>query len=128
MTSTSKNILSLMTGSVLASTFVWLAAMGAAAPVPVLLQSQTEFVVNYYSGMVTSIAASIVSFGIVFFARRVFKIESTQQLLFCLLPMFIYVSVLLTFFGFSVSSLLYAAVPAALVSSLTILYKQRTNQ
>lgn len=118
MTNMHKNVISFLLGSSFAYIFVWLSSFVAAMPVPEILRPYNEFVVSYYSNILTVLFASILAFIIVYVARKAFTLFTKQNLFYFALPIVLFLVYLLVFVGFAAVSLMYAAIPTLLVALL----------
>ncbi|GAB2994816.1 hypothetical protein [Psychrosphaera aestuarii] len=126
MTGLRKNVISFVVGLFLSYAFFWFIRLGASAPVPEFLREFTDFSVNYYSELVTSFISLLVSFVIVFLARKVFRLNSIQHLVSCILPIVIYLIYLQIAASFALVSFLYAAIPAILITTTIVWAKKKT--
>lgn len=126
MNNIAKNSIAFIVGIVISFTFLWLIGLGASVPVPEFMSQFTNFSVNYYSGLVTTVLSLTISSIIVLIARKVFKLESLQHVLFYVLPIIIYLIYLQVVASFAFVPFLYAAIPALLISITIVLGKKKT--
>lgn len=118
MTIVHKNIISFLLGSFFAYLFVWLIGFVAAMPTPEILQPYNEFVVSYYSNILTVLFAAVLALTIMFVVRKAFTLFTKQNLFYFILPIILFVTYLFLFLGFAVVPLMYAAIPTILIATL----------
>jgi hypothetical protein len=118
MTTVHKNVISFLLGSSFAYLFVWLIGVVAAMPVPEFLRSYNEFVVSYYSNILITIFAAVLSLIIMFVVRKVFTLFTKQNLFYFALPIVLFLTYLLVFLSFAVAPLMYAVIPTLLIAAL----------
>lgn len=118
MTIVHKNIISFLLGSFFAYLFVWLIGFVAAMPAPEILQPYNEFVVSYYSNILTVLFAAVLALTIMFVVRKAFTLFTKQNLFYFILPIILFVTYLFLFLGFAVVPLMYAAIPTILIATL----------
>jgi len=120
-----KKFWSLFFGCILANSYVWLADIGINADVPQSFQTYTDFVVNYYSMIVTGGVAFIVTCLMIITMNQLFNVCVSEHLGWLLLPS-------LSFIGFTaltaqllITQILAAAIPALLILLFVSLVKKR---
>lgn len=118
MTRVHKNIISFLLGCLFSYLFLWVSGVGAAAPVPELLRTYSDFSVSYYSNLVIMITAAILASPIMLVVRKTFTFFTKENLFYFALPIVLFLIVILIFMSFAVSPLLYAAVPTLVVAAL----------
>lgn len=117
--SLNKKLWSFNFGSLIAYSFVWLVSFGKTAPVPEFLHPYTEFILDFYPGVVTAIGALLITSTIILLMRKVFDISASDHPFWLILPTLTFIAVT-TFSAFEMlSTFLYAAIPALMILALT---------
>jgi hypothetical protein len=107
-----KKLWSLNFGCLIAGTFVWLASVGTSAPVLELFYTHPNFIIDYYSGLVTAILAIVSTLLIIVLMFRVFRICVSDHTFWLILPSLLFLILSLSAGQFM---LLYAELPALFI-------------
>ena len=113
-----KNSISFLLGSSFAYIFVWLISVVASMPVPKLLQPYNEFLLSYYSNILTVTFTVILSGVVMLLVRKAFISFTRQNLFYFALPISLFSMYLLVFLNFAVEPLMYAVIPTLSVALL----------
>lgn len=111
MFNVNKKLWSFNFGCLIAGSLVWLVHIGNLAPVPSILHSHTDFILDYYPGLVTAITAILASFILLTLMRKGFKLCASEHTFWLLLPTFCFVALTLSIGPFLFLTILYAAIP-----------------
>ena len=74
-----KKLWSFNFGCLIAGSFVWLVSIGLKAPVPEVLYPHTNFVLDYYSGLVTAVATGMLTLLILIIMGKAFKLCTSDH-------------------------------------------------
>ncbi len=119
MFNVNKKLWSFNFGCLMAGSLIWLVHLGNMAPVPSILHPHTDFILDYYSGSVTAISASMLSLLLVVFMRKGFKLCASEHTFWLLFPILCFISLSLLIAQFMLSALMFAAIPSLLVLILS---------
>lgn len=86
MFNVNKKLWSFNIGSLLAFSCVWLVSFGNTAPVPEILHPHPDFILDYYSGVVTALCALIVTGCAIVVMRKGFNIYASDHPFWLILP------------------------------------------
>ncbi len=111
-----KKLWSFIFGCLIATSFVWLISVGKNATVLTFFHQYPDFVIDYYSLMVTALATVIMTLVIVFIMNGIFSVCASEHPFWLILPSIAFV--LLTLFT---SKLMLAPMLSAAVPALTVL-------
>ena len=115
MENINKKLWSFNFGCLIAGTFVWLVSFGVSAPIFEALYSYPHFLINYYEGSVTAIAAILLTAGIIFIMRNFFKVCASEHTFWLIFPSAIFIILAMLVRQSVLISMLYAAFPALIV-------------
>lgn len=118
MTNVHKNFISFLLGCLFAYLSVWFSGIGAAVPVPDFLSEYQEFAVYFYSNIVIALTAGLFSYLILLLVRKIFAVFTKQNLFCFALPIVLFLTTMLIFMGFAISSLIYAAIATLFAATL----------
>jgi len=118
MTKVHKNIISFLVGSSFAYIFVWVIGFVAGLRVPELLRPYNEFVLSYYSNILTVTFTAILSTIIMLTMRKAFTLFTKQNLFYLALPITLFLSYLLIFLSFAAVPVMYVAMTTLLIGLL----------
>ena len=111
MFNVNKKLWSFNFGCLIAGSLVWLVHIGNLAPVPSILHPHTDFILDYYPGLVTAITASLASFLLLTLMHKGFKLCASEHTFWLLLPTLCFVTLTLSIGPFLFLTILYAAIP-----------------
>lgn len=86
MFNVNKKLWSFNIGSLLAFSCVWLVSFGNTAPVPEILYPHPDFILDYYSGVITAISALLVTSITIVIMGRGFNICTSDHPFWLILP------------------------------------------
>lgn len=110
-----KKLWSFNFGCLIAGSFVWLVSVGSHAPVPEKLYLHPNFVMDYYSGIVTAISASILTIFILLVMAKAFKMCTSEYTFWLILPTLSFLAFITLAAKVMLISIIYAALPATFV-------------
>lgn len=113
-----KNVISFLLGSLFSYLFVWLIGIVATAPVPEFLQPYDEFVLLYYSNILTVLISGFLALCTLLVVRKAFTVFSKQNVFYFTLPIVLFIAFLMLLFNFAVITVMLAALPTLLVALL----------
>lgn len=125
MGKSNKKFWSLFFGCVLANSYVWLASFGVNAEVPSSFQGHTNFVLDYYSVLVTAILAALATLCLIMVMNKTVKLCVSDHILWLILPSISFIAFTLFTAQILLVQILSAAIPALVVLSGFYLIKQR---
>jgi hypothetical protein len=119
-----KKLWSFNFGCLIAGSFVWLVSVGSKAPVPEVLYPHTNFVLDYYSGLVTAAATGGVTLVILIIMGKAFKLCTSEHTFWLVLPILSFLALTMIASQSMLISIAYAALPAmAIISTSAIYYR-----
>jgi len=114
-------------GCLIAGSLVWLVSVGVKAPVPEVLYPHTDFVLDYYSGVVTAVATGMLTLLILIFMGKAFKLCTSDHTFWLVLPTLSFLALTLIASQSMLMSIAYAAIPAIMVISTSAVYCRLTK-
>lgn len=115
MFNVNKKLWSFNFGCLIAGSLVWLVHLGNLAPVPSILHPHTDFILDYYPGIVTAITAILTSFLLLVLMHKGFKLCASEHTFWLLLPTLCFVTLTLLIGPFLFLTILYAAIPTLFI-------------
>jgi len=117
-----KKLWSFNFGCLIAGSFVWLVSIGLKAPVPEVLYPHTNFVLDYYSGLVTSVATGALTLLVLIIMAKAFKLCTSEHTFWLVLPILSFLALTMIASQSMLISIAYAAIPAIMVISSSAIY------
>ncbi|NQZ79391.1 MAG: hypothetical protein HRT52_00070 [Colwellia sp.] len=122
-----KKLWSFNFGCLIAGSFVWLVSIGLKAPVPEVLYPHTDFVLDHYSGLVTAVAAGMLTLLILIIMGKAFKLCTSDHTFWLVLPTLAFLALTLIASQSMLMSIAYAAIPAMIVIATSAVYYRLTK-
>jgi len=119
-----KKLWSFNFGCIIAGSFVWLVSVGMKVPVPEMLYPHTEFVLDYYSGLVTAVAAGMLTLLVLIIMGKAFKLCTSEHTFWLILPTLSFLALTMIASHSMLISIAYAAIPAIMVMSISAVYSR----
>ncbi|MGB2741559.1 MAG: hypothetical protein WBC60_13505 [Cognaticolwellia sp.] len=110
MFNVNKKLWSFNFGCLIAGSLVWLVHIGNLAPVPSILHPHTDFILDYYPGLVTAITACLTSFLLLTLMQKGFKLCASEHTFWLLLPTLCFVTLTLLIGQLLFLTILFAAI------------------
>lgn len=123
-----KKLWSFNFGCLIAGSLIWLVHIGNLAPVPSILHPHTDFILDYYPGSVTAIAASTLSLVLLVFMHKGFKLCASEHTFWLLLPTLCFITLTLLIAQFMLPAIMFAAIPSLFIltfSAIVFRFKRR---
>jgi hypothetical protein len=117
-----KKLWSFNFGCLIAGSFVWLVSVGLTAPVPAALYPHTDFVLDYYSGLVTAVATGMLTLLVLVIMGKAFKLCTSEHTFWLVLPILSFLALTMIASQSMFISIAYAAIPAMMVISMSAIY------
>jgi hypothetical protein len=96
--------------------------VGLKAPVPEVLYPHTNFVLDYYSGLVTAAATGALTLVILIIMGKTFKLCTSEHTFWLVLPILSFLALTMIASQSMLISIAYAAIPAMAVISFSAIY------
>jgi hypothetical protein len=117
-----KKLWSFNFGCLIAGSLIWLVHIGNLAPVPSILHPHTDFILDYYSGSVTAITATIASLFLLILMRKGFKLCASEYTFWLLLPTLCFITLTLVIAQFMLSAIMFAAIPSLFILTFSAIF------
>lgn len=124
---TNNKLWSFIIGCIIANSYVWLPNIAAAAPVPEVLHPHPVFVVDFYSSLITVLAAISLSITMILFMSNALKLCISEHIMWVVLPTLIFIGFTLTAAQVLIVPILTTAIPTLAVITASYLFKKRNK-